>query len=209
MAADSTELLTRNALAEKQDEDYDNDPRSDSSVNVIQPKLDKTLGVLGGIGLVVGSIIGSGIFLSPKGVILNTGSVGLSLIVWVLCGLCALFGALCYVELGTAIPKSGAEYSYLFEAFKASPLGAVLAFLYAWTATLIIRPSAVAIIAMIFAEYVSKPFYDSEEIPIWVIKLVAFGCIGKYIYSMSRFTLLFIHFIKIAKVKFNCYCVFY
>ena len=180
--ADSTELLTRNGLAEKQDtEDYDDEPpRGNSSVNIIQPKLKKTLTVLGGIGLVVGSIIGSGIFLSPKGVLVNTGSVGLSLIVWVLCGFCALFGALCYVELGTAIPKSGAEYAYLFEAFKASPLGGILAFLYAWTATLIIRPSAVAIIAMIFAEYVSKPFYDTgEDIPIWVIQLVAFGCIGK------------------------------
>lgn len=157
-------------------EDEENNDRS--LVKVLKPQLEKTLGVFGGVGLVVGSIIGSGIFLSPSSVLQETGSVGMSLVVWTLCGLIALFGALCYVELGTEIPLSGAEYSYLYDAFKFSSFGKVVAFLYSWTATLIIRPSAIAIISMIFAEYVTKPFVSSSDSP-WVIKLVAFGCIGK------------------------------
>ena len=159
----------------------DNGTNSDGFVKVLKPQLEKTVSMLGGIGLVVGSIIGSGIFLSPSSVLEGTGSVGMSLVIWTLCGLIALFGALSYVELGTEIPLSGAEYSYLYDAFKIKPCGKIVAFLYSWTATLIIRPSAMAIIAMIFAEYVTKPFY--EDCSVWVIKFVAFGCIGKKLFQ--------------------------
>ncbi|XP_057316623.1 b(0,+)-type amino acid transporter 1-like [Hydractinia symbiolongicarpus] len=152
------------------------DPKvvSPSRVSIEGIQLQKTVTILGGVGIIVGSIIGSGIFLSPKGVLTYTGSLGLSLVVWVLCGIIALFGALCYAELGTAIPKSGAEYAYLFEAF-----GPIPAFLFSWTGTLVIRPSAAAIISMIFAEYVARPFYnDDQEVPVMVIKLLAFFCIA-------------------------------
>ena len=136
--------------------------------------LKKNVSMLNGIGLIVGTVIGSGIFISPTGILTEVNSVGLSLIVWLGCGLLAMFGCLCYTELGTFITKSGGEYAYLKEAF-----GRIPAFLFAWTSMIIIRPASGAIIALIFAEYVAKPFYPDCEAPVAVLKLLACLCLGK------------------------------
>ena len=140
----------------------------------VKGSLKKNVTLLNGVGLIVGSIIGSGIFISPKSVLENSGSIGLSLIVWFLCGVISFVGALCYSELGTTIPKSGGEYSYLYDVF-----GPVPAFLFSWTAVLVIRPAAVAGIAIVFGEYAVKPFYESCTPPVWIMKLLAFVCISE------------------------------
>ena len=130
--------------------------------------LKKEVSLINGICIVVGIIIGSGIFISPTGVLRQTGSVGLALLVWLGAGIVAIGG------LGTSILKSGAEYVYLMEAF-----GPLPAFLFAWTTVLIIQPSSRSIMAITFAQYVVKPVYPDCDPPPDVLKLVACVVLGK------------------------------
>ncbi|XP_057218699.1 b(0,+)-type amino acid transporter 1-like [Triplophysa rosa] len=140
-----------------------------------QPKaaaLQKNVGLLSSICLIVGTMIGSGIFISPKSVLEGTGAVGPSLCVWAACGVLATLGALCYAELGTMITKSGGEYPYLMEGF-----GPVLAYLYSWTTVIVLKPSSFAIIALSCAEYASTPFYPGCTPPQVITKCLAAACI--------------------------------
>ncbi|XP_050443491.1 Y+L amino acid transporter 2 isoform X2 [Adelges cooleyi] len=131
-------------------------------------RLKKQLGLLEGCAIILGIIFGSGIFISPSGVMSEVGSVGLSLSMWVLCGLLSMIGALCYAELGTSIPRSGGDYTYLFEGY-----GPLPAFLYLWDAMLVFVPTTNAIMGLTFANYVIKPFFPDCENPDSAVRLLA------------------------------------
>ncbi|XP_066510753.1 b(0,+)-type amino acid transporter 1-like [Hoplias malabaricus] len=130
--------------------------------------LKKEVGLISGTCLIVGTMIGSGIFISPKAVLEGTGAVGSCLCVWAACGVLATLGALCYAELGTMITKSGGEYPYLMEGF-----GPVLAYLFSWTTIFVLKPSSFAIIALSCAEYASAPFYPGCTPPEIISKCLA------------------------------------
>jgi basic amino acid/polyamine antiporter, APA family len=98
--------------------------------------------------MVVGGIIGSGIFLNPAIVAQRVTTVGLTLAAWVLGGIVALIGAMAYAELGARRPVAGGGYVYLREA-----CGRLPAFLYAWTLLLVIATGAIAAVAVTFASY--------------------------------------------------------
>ena len=102
-AEESLQLKDGDGSSEK-DEDTSDNVMIKSEARL---ELKKRVNLIAGISLIVGNMIGSGIFASPRSVARNTKSVGLSLIVWSGCGIIAIFGALSYIELGLMVRKSG------------------------------------------------------------------------------------------------------
>jgi amino acid transporter len=116
------------------------------------PESGGALGAWDAVGLVVGIVVGVGIFKTPANVCAHAAGPGAALGAWVLGGLLSLAGALCYAELASAFPRSGGEYVYLTRAF-----GRWAGFLCAWAQLAVIRTGgAIAAPAYVFADYAAR-----------------------------------------------------
>jgi amino acid transporter len=130
-------------------------------------RLPRRLGVWSAAAVLVGSTIGSGIFRVPSAVAADVGTVGGVALLWLLGGLIALFGALTIAELAVLFPRSGGIYVFLRETY-----GPLPAFLFGWTELLVIRPSALGAIAMLFAEYVEE-FVPMTDVQVRLVAAAA------------------------------------
>merc|ERR1719150_390395 len=134
--------------------------------------LKASLGLMQGCTIIVGSIIGSGIFISPGGVLKETGSVNMSLTIWILSGLYSMIGAYCYAELGLLIRKPGGDYTYILDS-----LGPFIGFVRLWAECLIVRPCTITIVALTFAKYSVKLLFPECEPPDDSVRMLAAVCI--------------------------------
>ncbi len=138
-------------------------PRGDVYVNRVN--LPRVLGLWDIIAIVIGGVIGSGIFLVPKSIATVLPSPLLMLSVWVVGGLLSFFGALAFSELGAAMPEAGGMYVFLREAY-----GPLLSFLFGWTLFLVIDSGAIATLTVAFASRYLPYFFKMSPL---VIKAVS------------------------------------
>jgi amino acid transporter len=134
----------------------------------------RQLGLFDAVCIMVGVVIGAGIYESPSRVASNVPDATALLLVWTFGGLLAFVGALCYAELITAYPSAGGEYVYLTRAF-----GAWVGFLYGWAELLVIRTGSIGAVAFVFSDYMIRiaPLPPRSQVgtPIWA--LVAQGVV--------------------------------
>jgi APA family basic amino acid/polyamine antiporter len=154
-------------------------------------ELVKGLGLFDSTMIVVGSMIGSGIFIVSADIAHQVQSPGLLLVVWLASGLITLIGALSFGELAAAMPHAGGQYVYLRES-----CGEVFGFLYGWTMLLVIQTATIAAVAIAFAKFsgVIAPWFSASA---WIWKIgtfgpwnLWFGQLGPYNVGLNRQNLL-------------------
>ena len=137
-----------------------------------QPGLKRQLGLRSATALVVGEVIAVGIFLTPAEMAKSLGSPFWLFVVWLVMGLMALSGALCYGSLAARFPEAGGGYVYLREAY-----GPRLAFLYGWKCLLVMDPGITAALAVGLASYVgyvvSLPPVGEQAVAVGAIAALA------------------------------------
>jgi basic amino acid/polyamine antiporter, APA family len=130
--------------------------------------LKRELGVWSAAAIVVGTVIGSGIFLVPSTMTQSVGTPFKVFVVWIAGGLLSLFGALSYAELAAAMPEAGGEYVYLREAY-----GPLWAFLYGWTQMWVAKSGSIATLATGFFIYLAN--FRPELSKVWIVTPLPLG----------------------------------
>lgn len=128
-----------------------------------QPSLRRALGPWAAASIVIGTAIGSGIFLVPSDMIKAVGSPAMVFAVWIFGGILTLFGALTYAELSAALPEAGGEYVYLNAAY-----GPFFGFVYGWTQTWVAKSASIATLATGFYTYLAD-FFPGLQAAAWTI----------------------------------------
>src|SRR5688572_22134618 len=151
-----------------------------------QPALEKSLGLLDATTIVMGSMIGSGVFIVAADISRQTQSPGLTLMTWIVTALLTLIAALSYGELAAAMPQAGGQYVYLREAF-----GPLSGFLFGWTMFMVIQTGTIAAVAVAFARFAGVLFPSISAEPLFVPclstqRLVAIGIIVLLTYVNTR-----------------------
>jgi len=109
------------------------------------------LGLFDAVCIMVGTVVGVGIYESPAAVAANVSGPGAMMLVWAAGGGLALLGALCYAELATTYPRAGGDYVYLTRAY-----GPPVGFLYGWADLLVVRTGSIAAMAFVFSDYLAR-----------------------------------------------------
>ncbi|XP_050422948.1 b(0,+)-type amino acid transporter 1-like [Adelges cooleyi] len=178
-------------------------------------KLRRELGLFSAVCLIVSVMLGSGIFVSSASALKSTGSVGMCLVIWTLCGLLSLLGALSYAELGGIVNKSGGEFSFYQYAFADMHKfwGPLVSFIYSWVSIMYIRPAEVAIIILTFAKYFVRPISvavsmdpDYEHCLRKLVSILVLGIITAINYNSVKCFIKIQNVFTICKVM-ACMCV--
>lgn len=114
----------------------------------MQQQVEKKLSLFDSTAIIVGSMIGSGIFIVSAEISRQVQTPGMLLLAWIVTGVITIFGALSYGELAAAMPKAGGQYVYIKEAF-----GSLYGFLYGWTLFAVIQTGTIAAVAVAFAKF--------------------------------------------------------
>src|SRR3954469_7754128 len=110
--------------------------------------LEKKLSLFDSTAIIVGSMIGSGIFIVSAEITRQVNTPGMLLLAWIVTGVITIFGALSYGELAASMPRAGGQYVYIKEAF-----GPLYGFLYGWTLFAVIQTGTIAAVAVAFAKF--------------------------------------------------------
>src|ERR1700754_2918191 len=141
------------------------------------PGFVQGMGLFSATAIVMGSMIGSGIFIVSADMSRALGSPALLIAAWLVTAVMTVIGALSYGELAAMMPKAGGQYVYLREA-----LGPIWGFLYGWTLFLVIQTGTIAAVAVVFARYLGVLF-PSISATAWEMEPIALG--SKYAISLS------------------------
>jgi basic amino acid/polyamine antiporter, APA family len=131
-----------------------------------QPHLKQALGLPSAIALVMGSMIGSGIFIVPADIARGVGSPALIIAAWLITGFLTVVGALSYGELAAMMPKAGGQYVFLRES-----LGPIWGFLYGWTLFLVIQTGTIAAVAVAFGKFAGV-WFPQISAQNWIIQSI-------------------------------------